>query len=289
MFLPEEDEQAIRRYFLGDATEEDARRFEERVFTDRDFKAHALIVEDELYEDYAARLLPEAEREKFERHVLRTPASREKLNIVSALQAHRQPAPVSPQPVPTSVASPWWRFNWLKFPSLIPLRALVLAVLLLTLSAGGLWFVYRDGGRPTDTASRQQLETEIDVLNRQGLQPAAGRHDLLVVELTPGQIRGDGEQAKLVLPAANLTVRFRLKPPPGRGAQGLGVVLLNGENKEVFSYDRPTVWSFDGQTEIVLDVPVRALTPDDYVLKLRDVAARRDVAGGDYSFRVVAP
>jgi hypothetical protein len=289
MFLPEEDEQAIRRYFLGDATEEDARRFEERVFTDRDFKTHALLIEDELYEDYAAHLLPEAEREKFERHVLRTPASREKLSIVSALQAHRQPVPNSPQPAPSNVASAWWRFNWLKSPSLTPLRALVIAVLLLTLAAGGLWYVYRDGGRPSDTARREQLEAEIDALNRQGLQPAAGRPDLLVVELTSGQIRGDGEQTKLVLPAINLTVRFRLKAPPGRAARGLGVVLLNGENKEVFSYDRPTVWTFDDQTEIVLDVPARALTPDDYVLKLRDVAARRDVAGGDYSFRVVAP
>ncbi|HEY1403530.1 MAG TPA: hypothetical protein VGB05_05345 [Pyrinomonadaceae bacterium] len=275
---------------LGDATEEESRRFEERVFTDDDFKTHALIVEDELFEDYAARLLPADEREKFERHVLRTPASREKLNIVSAMQTRRDPAPTSQQANPLPQVHSGRRFNWLKFPSLSPARmAAALAMLLLILSAGGLWYVFRDGPHRPDTTRRERLEAEIDALNRQGIQPSASRPDLLVVQLTSGQIRGDGEQTKLILPASDLTVRFRLTVPPGRGAQGLGVILLNGEHVEVFSYDRLTVRNSDDRTEVMLDVPAHALTPDDYVLKLRDLSANRDVAGGDYSFRVVRP
>jgi hypothetical protein len=283
MNLPEENERLIRRYFLGDATEEEARRFEERVFTDVDFKTHALIVEDELFEDYAASLLSADEQAKFERHALRTAQSREKLKIFNAMWERQLPTP--PLPTPPPVAQGWWSFGWLKVPHLSPAKsAAVLATLALAVFASGLWYVYRDD-RPA--SGRAQLESEIDALNKHGLQPSADRPDLLSVKLTPGQFRGDGEQTSLILPESGLTVRFQLKVPAGRGRQGLGVVLMNGKDEEVFSYDRPTVWVSDGQTEVVLDVPARALAPDDYLLKLRDTATRQDIAGSDYSFRVV--
>lgn len=284
MNLPEENERLIRRYFLGDATEEEARRFEERVFTDADFKTHALIVEEELFEDYAAGLLPEDERAKFEPHALRTARSREKLLLVNALRERGAVAP-PPSPAPAPVAPGRWGFGWLKLPRLSPAgSAAVLAALTLALFAGGIWYAYRDG-RPG--SGRAQLEGEIDALNRDGLRPSASRPDLLAVQLTPGRLRGGGEQTSLVLPGGGLTVRLQLKVPPGRNRQGLGVVLLNGKDEEVFGYDRPTVWDSDGLTEVVIDVPARALPPDDYLLKLRDAATRQDIAGGDYSFRVV--
>lgn len=259
MNLPEENERLIRRYFLGDATEEEARRFEERVFTDGDFKTHALIVEDELFEDYNAGLLPDDERAKFERHALRTAWSREKLSIVSAMRERQGPPPPS-LPAPAPAAQKWWRLSRLKLPHLLPARAAaVFAALAFAVFAGGLWYVYSEGGRP----------------------------GLLAVKLPPGQVRGDGELKSLVLPESGLTVRFQLKVPAGRERQGLGVVLLNGKDEEVFSYERPAVQVSDGQTEVVVDVPSSALPPDDYLLKLRDTSTRQDIAGGDYSFRVI--
>jgi hypothetical protein len=284
MNLPEENELLIRRYFLGDATEDEARRFEERVFTDGDFKTHALIVEDELFEDYAANLLPAEERAKFERHAVRTARSREKLNIISAMQERQSPVP--PPALPSPPVTPgWWRFGWLKLPHLSPAKwTAALATLALAVFAGSLWYVYRDDRPASD---RAQLESEIAELNRDGLQPSTGRTDLLSVKVPPGQHRGDGEQTSLVLPASGLTVRFQLKVPAGRERQGLGVVLLDGKDEEVFSYDRPTVVVSEGQTEVVLDVPAHALPPDDYLFKLRATATRQDIAGGDYSFRVV--
>lgn len=288
MLLPEEDEQLIRRYFLGDVTEEESRRFEERVFVNSAFKTHALIVEDELFEDYSARLLSEEEREKFEHHMLRTPAAREKLNILSAMQLHRTPALSTAAAVAVSPATPdSQRFSWLKFVSRSPARALAYAAILLVLVIGGLWYFTRDREGITEATRRQQLETEIAALNGQGLQPSAGRQDLLDVKLTPGQVRGEDQQTKLSLPEKGLTVRFHLEVPPGREAQGLGVIVLNGENKAVFNYDRPIV-SKD-QKELVLDVPAHAFPPDDYVFKLRDILTGQDVAGGDYSFRVRQP
>lgn len=285
MNLPEENELLIRRYFLGDATEDEARRFEERLFTDGDFKTHALIVEDELFEDYAANLLPAAERAKFEPHAMRTARSREKLNIVSAMQERQRTGP-PPFPAPLPVARRWWHFEWLKLPHLSPATSTaVFATLALAVFAGGLWYVYRTIG---PASGRTQLEREIDALNKDGLQPSADRPGLLSVKLTPGQLRGEGEQLDLVLPEGRLTVRFQLKVPAGQERQGPGVVLLNGKDEEVFGYDRPTVRVSGGQAELLLDVPAHALPPDDYLLKLRNTATRQAIAGGDYSFRVVS-
>jgi hypothetical protein len=288
MLLPDEDEHLIRRYLLGDATEEEGRRFEERVFTDDDFKTHALIVEDELCEDYAARLLPRADREKFERHFLKMAGSSEKLDIINAIQARQYTATASTAPTQPSVVPSWWRFGWLKSPfSLNPRLTAAFALLLLAISAGVLWYIYRNVRLPSNAVHRQQLEAEIDSLNRQGLQPSTDRQDLLVVTLMPGQVKGGGEQTKLVLSESDLTLRFQLAIPAGRMPQGLGVILLNSEDKEVFSYDRPAIWDSATQTEVVLDVPAHAFTPDDYVIKLRDIYTHQDVPGGDYSFRVV--
>ncbi len=279
MLLPEEDEQFIRRYLLGDVSEEESRRFEERIFIHSEFQTHALLVEDELFEDYSAHLLSKDEREKFERHMLRTPAAREKLNIISAMQLHRTPALSTTAPAVVPPAIPYWqRVSW---------RALAYAAILLVVVAGGLWYFIKDREGFTDAVRRKQLESVIATLNRQGLQPSAGRQDLLDVKLTPGQVRGDDLQTKLTLPEKGITVRFHLEIPAGQEAQNLGVVVLNGENKEVFSYDHPIV--LKDQKELVLDVPGHAFSPDDYVFKLRDILTGQDVAGGDYSFRVRRP
>lgn len=290
MLLPEEDEQLIRRYFLGEMTEEESCRFEERAFIQGAFQTHALMVEDELFEDYAAHLLSKDEREKFERHMLRTPAAREKLNIVSAMQQQRTPALATTAPIVVpAVTTSSQRFSWLKFPRWSPARALAYAAILLVLVAGGLWYFTRNREELKQAARRLQLESEIAALNKQGLQLSNGRPDLLDVKLTPGQVRGDDLQTKLTLPEKELTVRFHLEVPPGREAQGLGVIVLNGENEEVFSYDRPTILNSNNQKELVLDVPAHAFPPDDYVFKLRAISTGQDIAGGDYSFRVRRP
>jgi hypothetical protein len=289
MLLPEEDDRLIRRYFLGDLTEEESREFEARAFIHSEFKTHALIVEDELFEDYAAHLLSRAEREKFERHMLRTPAAREKLNIIGAMLVHQKsaspPSPVLPPAVPF-----WQRFSWLKFAGPSPAWALAFtAMLLVALLAGSLWYIYRNRDGLTDTARRQQLESEIAALNRQSLQSSDGRQDLLDVILTPGQFRGDDLQTKLTLTEKGLTIRFHLQLPPGRQPTGLRVIVLNGENAEVFSYDAFNIVNSNNQKELVLDVPAHAFGPDDYVIKLRDISTGQDVAGGDYTFRVKRP
>jgi hypothetical protein len=294
MLLSEEDEKLIRSYFLGDLSEEEGRRLEERVFTDSDFKNHVLIVEDELVEDYAAQILPVGEREKFERHFLTTSRHQEKLKIVNALKARARLArpAASPQPVTPGRAP----FGWLRLPPLSGLgRAASIslyAVLLLALSFG-LWYAYRELRSPSEEARNlEKINAEIAALNRNGPIMEAGRPDVLPVSLTSGLVRGDDEQAKLILPNNDLIVQFRLRISIETEFPRYDVSLLNSDAGEVFAYDGLTTGAVslspEGHRQVLLDVPARALPPGDYVLKLKGISnSNQEQIIGDYSFRVV--
>ena len=104
-----EDENLIRRYLLGELTEDERSRLESRVFDDEEFAArfpeYLSLLEDELIEDYVKGALTPREKKHFEEHFLRAPQRREKLSFVESLSkyatdvviesqdADRKPAP----------------------------------------------------------------------------------------------------------------------------------------------------------------------------------------------------
>lgn len=292
MLLSEEDENLIRSYFLGDLSEEEGRRLEERVFINSDFKDHVLIIEDELVEDYAAQILPAGEREKFERHFLTTSRHQEKLKIVNALKARARLArPITPPHPVTPGRAP---FGWLRLPPLPGLgRAASIslyAVMLLALGFG-LWYAYREFRSPSEEVrNREKVNAEIAALNNSGPITEAGRPDVLAVPLMSGLARGDDEQTKLLLPNTDLIVQFRLRIPIETEFPRYGVLLVNSDDGEVFAYDglttRAVSSSPEGHRQVLLDVPARALPPGDYVLKLKGISnSNQEQVIGDYSFR----
>ncbi len=84
-----EDEKLIRRYLLGELTEDERRRLESQVFDDEEFAArlpeYMSLLEDELIEDYLKGALSSLEKKHFEEHFLRTSQRREKLSFVESL------------------------------------------------------------------------------------------------------------------------------------------------------------------------------------------------------------
>src|SRR5262249_44153828 len=87
-----EDEKLIRRYLLGELTEDERRRLEARVFDDEEFASrfpeHLSLIEDELVEDYVKSALTPLEKKHFEGHFLRPPQRREKLTFVESLSKY---------------------------------------------------------------------------------------------------------------------------------------------------------------------------------------------------------
>jgi hypothetical protein len=287
MHLPDEEGHLIRRYFLGDLTEEERVRFEERVFTDGDFKTHVLIVEDELVEDYAARLLPADEAEKFEKHFLTTPEQQQKLKYVNRLRvraAREQPAPAVAAESPRRESPSRFRFP----PASRKGRAAAIVVtLLVAVVAAVLWRTFGNRAPSEELIRWKRLQAEIAELNRSGLSPRGAAENLLAVPLSSSLLRG-GAGPKIVLPEGNSVVQFRLNlPPEDYGSYGVG--LENADGDKVFSFGRLTANSLDGKRVLILYVPSDALTPDDYRLRLNGVSDTDSAAPlGDYPFRVVS-
>jgi len=103
MTLQTEEEKRIRRYLLGQASEEDRRQVEESLFSDEaaiesfrlgaqtlDYAEAFRLLENELIADYARGALSESERKAFEQRFLSTPKRRERLAVAQAMVDHAE-------------------------------------------------------------------------------------------------------------------------------------------------------------------------------------------------------
>jgi cell division protein FtsB len=118
------DEDFIRRYLLGELTEDAQRRIEERLFAEDEFYEYYLTaedrVEDELIDQYVGGEMSPQERERFDRIFLSTPQRIKKLKLVQALHGYvNSMAPGAQERPPQqsfdghsatdgAVAAEWW-------------------------------------------------------------------------------------------------------------------------------------------------------------------------------------
>lgn len=130
MSLNLDDEKWIKSYLLGELSQEEAQRLEERLLRDDDFVEHMRLTEDELVEDYVRDSLSPHERERFKTYFLSTPRRRRKLMFVERLSklASERPAP---RPSP--------RFPWLFAPRW---RAAAVFCVLIALAGGVIWYAF---------------------------------------------------------------------------------------------------------------------------------------------------
>jgi hypothetical protein len=87
MELSAEEVILIRRYLLGEITEQDRDPIEARLLTDPQYFNQLVRVEDELTDQYVRRELSQHEREMFEGHFMTAPQRRE--NVAFAMALHR--------------------------------------------------------------------------------------------------------------------------------------------------------------------------------------------------------
>ncbi|HEX5042760.1 MAG TPA: hypothetical protein VFV75_07625 [Candidatus Polarisedimenticolaceae bacterium] len=86
------DEAVIRRYLLGETSEEEGHALERGYFAQEERLDEVGAVEADLLEDYLAGRLPGPSRTRFETHYLRTPEHRRRLAMARALHAEARPA-----------------------------------------------------------------------------------------------------------------------------------------------------------------------------------------------------
>jgi hypothetical protein len=171
--MPESiDESLIIRYLLGQLTEDDETRVEDRVFADRDLLQTVRAVERDLIDEYARGELSESERKQFEHRFVNPPARRERIEFARVFAEaidEEAPANILHQEVAAASAPTgrgplaFWRISgWPRY---------AFAALALLAVLGCAWLVFRS--LRSGPVAQQQPGTE-----RPAPEPG-GSHDQL--------------------------------------------------------------------------------------------------------------
>lgn len=86
--IPQEDQERIRLYLLGELTGSDEEAVELRLLTDAEFAEELELVEEEMVDQYAGGDLAQPERTRLERRFFDSPERRRKLRVALALRGH---------------------------------------------------------------------------------------------------------------------------------------------------------------------------------------------------------
>jgi len=299
------DDVLIRRFLLGDLSEEDRRQIEDKYLAAPERFEEFLTVENDLVDAYVRGELTQDENRKFETGYLGTPERREKVGFARALNtAAAREKEISPVQIDS-----FWKRLWdaLSIHDRVPRWAL--AASLSGLAAIGAWLIARDQNLRSglQLAQVQQAEAlhEENALRQQlaeigstAASPADGEgqdsktsssarqsESLVALSLAPGGVRGSGASiAEFHLPQVQLFLELdqdnykmytaELQTPDGHKV--LQSKTLRSENQE-------------GKTMVSWRIPAHIIQPGDYVVQLKGVnghGAFEDVES--YSFRALA-
>jgi hypothetical protein len=136
---------SIRRYLLGDLSEQEREQVEQRLMSDDDLYQQLLVAEDELIDEYVSDELPEQERAKFSHHFLSVPELRQDVKLAAVLRKHAletaQQEVVAHKPAAPTRVSP---FGWLGTLFTRPAFGTSLAALLLAAVVLAAWLAARN-------------------------------------------------------------------------------------------------------------------------------------------------
>jgi anti-sigma-K factor RskA len=272
-----DEEVLLRRYLLGQASEEEQLALEQRLLSDQDYFDQLLRFEEELTDEYARGEMGNPDREIFEAYFLNSSERHESLAFAQALNrylsTHKQRIPDRPGLFP----------RWPVFMEVALMAAVVVLVAILGLMLRTTMQL-REQVEQT-RSQRAQAEQRAAILTRQieqqqkqlnqleqdlaRLEPLIrqGGSDLLSLALAPGLSRASDQTPTLNLTPGIHRVRLDLKIEDGSyGSYRAEVQTAEGE----------IVWSREGLrvrrtghrqvVEIVL--PATLLTRSDYLVIL---------------------
>jgi len=289
-------EEELRRYMLGEVSEQEQRRYEERLLRDdqlfREVDGMAERIQDELAEDYLSGDLTGDRRRAFESHLLPCTGVRQKMQLHEAL--HALAVRKKRQRSWMERLGPWFQ------PLLRPVPALA-AALALVVVAGGSWSVYQFGRlqrQVDEAASRQALLTASEKASRRQFYEALqrtletmgrqGTMDVTSLVLRPGLQRSEGAIPQVRVAPGQRVVELRLDVGLD-DYQSYQVALFGSSGEKVLEQHQLKATPAGDTVHVVLELPTRNLRADDYQGTLSGVTANRQVKTIDrYYFRLVA-
>jgi hypothetical protein len=268
------EQQTMREYLLGQASQEDSSRFEERLLADSVLYEELLIVEDELSDQYLSDELSQAERQSFETYFLLAPERQQKfrfaralykyVNSAGALEPQETAATGSPfdEAPEVTIAPKRTFFSFL--PTVNPIVSYSLMAAMLLIVGGIFWALINNWQRQTT----QQSDTVLTVL------------------LTPGLTRDGGELKRVAIRSGTGTVQLQLELPRDE-YRSYRAIVLSSDRSEVWNGVNLHADEQDGIKLVAANVPASVLSPGDYQVRLSGQllsGSFEDIA--DYRFRI---
>jgi hypothetical protein len=276
------EREVIRQYLVGGLNEEGRQQIEERVITDGQYKEEVLMIEGELLEDYLAGTLPETEREMFRKHYLSAPRQRQKLRIAQALNKYA---------VNTVTVSEYDSTRTPRFQALLGffssrsrfVQFSWVALLALVLIAGS-WILFQTWRSRSEQA---RLDEELARLNGPQSIEVSPDASVFPVTLSPLSLREQGNLTRVNITPQTKIVQLRI-PVTSDRYQSYRLLLRDSAGREILEFDGLKVRTIGQAKLLVLQIPARILSQDDYLLTISGLnSAGRFEDTGDYPFRAL--
>jgi hypothetical protein len=307
MYQTGKDEMLLRRYLLGDATDQERERVEEQLMTDRQYFSHFLEAEEILIDEYVNGALGPGESETFETYFLRAPERRDKLAFSRSLNRYIRitgsgksiDAPTAGMKHGGSPATIAWPGQTLRLRQRALLAAAMLiliagTVVLLAENARIRKRIHEQQATPTKAEEelRHLLEEQIarnDELMRQlqesqseasrikqelaRLEQANGRHQqsptsrIASLILAPGSVRDSGEINRVALSTGIQLLNLELILV-GEGDQSYRIKVQTVEGRDIWRQGNLRLRQRSGEKIVMAAVPANQLPEGDYLITL---------------------
>lgn len=186
MSVQGENNDSIRRYLLGELSEDEREQFERRLMSEDDLYQQLLINEDDLIDEYVSGTLPEHDRGKFSRQFLQVPELRQDIRFAVALRNRAQKAAPQSTAEGSSKTSRRSLFDWLGTFFMQPALGVALATALLAVVLFAVWLAVQNS----------RLRQQVDQLQaRQTPTPTAPQD--LQEQLASERLRNEQLSAEL--------------------------------------------------------------------------------------------
>lgn len=256
--MSRDPDEHLVRYLLGDLSDAEAKRLDERSVTDEAFALRLRVLENDLVDRYARGEPFDVSLERFDRLYRASPHLCDKVQFAEAL--HAVTAAEESQPATPAAAAT--RFRAMEWASLA-------AAALLIIVLGG-WWATRTGPAVSDTRDRRAATPP----GQESAPVTAAAPRIFVVSISPINVRGAGSSSRLMIPSGTDVVRLRLEGDAQHArVEGARARVRTVNGGEVWRGPAEAPNDVPAGTIAQIDVPAARLPVDDYVIELVGINA----------------
>jgi anti-sigma factor RsiW len=300
-----QDDELIERYLLGELSEEEQTRLEERAFSDPDHLPRVRAGEKDLIDEYVRGELSDTRLLAFERRFFASEHRRRQIEFARAFTqvVAEGSATASSEVAPAEISSRWNSFLLFRRGPHLAFR-LSLAAIALVVIVGGVWLLREfhqsreqaqvqpqvTPANPVAKSTEERAQNEPQPAPSQNNPPKGRQLPQPVVAsllLLPGTSRGAESHPQLTIAPAASTSRLRVVIESGDEYKTYAVELRTISGKMVRNLTGLPAHPGSGGRAVVLTLPAKLLTTGEYELTLNGInEQKRAEPLGYYYFSV---